>query len=315
MSELSDYTLKQILEVNDNDCVVYHEDTNIEFKSILDWEAKESKAKYLKEIAAFANSNGGYLVFGIDNETRKVIGLQKTKDVDSKLILDSFRSYFTPAVRFSSRTFKLINNDLFIIYIYKRESLPIISIKDYANIIEISTIYYRYSGEASKIRYPELIEIFNNTRSENTYKEVINKIIELLGDKSSANILLEFESNKRKIDVMPEFKWIQGMSNPEMFNSGYENIGERATILDVVELEENMVNINYHCKTKKHIEKGEEWTFYGTYKKFGLPNHQRKAHFRLIFQDKDGRKYSQDFKGDNGAAKEVDGPKDFLIEN
>jgi len=46
----------------------------LEFKESFNWNAK---SKYAKSIAAFANRKGGYLVYGVRNSPRELIGLKK----------------------------------------------------------------------------------------------------------------------------------------------------------------------------------------------------------------------------------------------
>lgn len=53
--------------------VVHGESKNVEFKVTL---PKDSE-KYTKTIVAFANTQGGKLIFGVDDETRKVVGIDE----------------------------------------------------------------------------------------------------------------------------------------------------------------------------------------------------------------------------------------------
>lgn len=53
--------------------IVHGESKNVEFKVSL---PKDSE-KYTKSIVAFANTQGGKLIFGVDDETRKVIGIDE----------------------------------------------------------------------------------------------------------------------------------------------------------------------------------------------------------------------------------------------
>ena len=53
--------------------IVHGESKNVEFKVTL---PKDSE-KYTKSIVAFANTQGGKLIFGVDDETRKVVGIDE----------------------------------------------------------------------------------------------------------------------------------------------------------------------------------------------------------------------------------------------
>lgn len=51
-----------------------NEDLGVEFKAWMDTSEPEHKAKLARHIAALANHGGGYLVFGVDDRTRKPLG-------------------------------------------------------------------------------------------------------------------------------------------------------------------------------------------------------------------------------------------------
>ena len=53
--------------------IVHGESKNVEFKVTL---PKDSE-KYTKTIVAFANTQGGKLIFGVDDKTRKVTGIDE----------------------------------------------------------------------------------------------------------------------------------------------------------------------------------------------------------------------------------------------
>ena len=62
--EVSNMTIEEI---------VHGESKNVEFKVTL---PKDSE-KYTKTIVAFANTQGGKLIFGVDDETREVVGIDE----------------------------------------------------------------------------------------------------------------------------------------------------------------------------------------------------------------------------------------------
>ena len=57
------------------DRLVSRESSNLEFKLSFGW---KGLPRYLKSFAAFANMKGGYLVFGVANRPRKLVGLTDT---------------------------------------------------------------------------------------------------------------------------------------------------------------------------------------------------------------------------------------------
>ena len=79
--------------------IVRGESRNVEFKVTL---PKESE-KYTKSIVAFANTQGGKLIFGVDDETRKVVGIDEDElfrmmDSISNAISDSCRPQIVPNI-------------------------------------------------------------------------------------------------------------------------------------------------------------------------------------------------------------------------
>jgi predicted HTH transcriptional regulator len=79
--------------------IVRGESRNVEFKMTI---PKESE-KYTKSVVAFANSQGGKLVFGVDDKTRKVVGIDEDElfrimDSISNAISDSCKPQIVPNI-------------------------------------------------------------------------------------------------------------------------------------------------------------------------------------------------------------------------
>ena len=81
------------MKLNDYEKV---ESTNIDFKETVEY--KKSKS-WLKSVSAFANSNGGILLFGVRDIDRKPVGL---KDVikDSEKVSELINDKITPLPRY-----------------------------------------------------------------------------------------------------------------------------------------------------------------------------------------------------------------------
>src|SRR5882724_1202857 len=77
------------------------EDSSIELKTV-EWGGKKLKSpnheSIAQEIAAFANGKGGTIVFGINDKTREVVGveLDKLDDLDNAL-MNVINTSITPA--------------------------------------------------------------------------------------------------------------------------------------------------------------------------------------------------------------------------
>ena len=92
------------MKLNDYEKV---ESTNIDFKETVEY--KKSKS-WLKSVSAFANSNGGILLFGVRDIDRKPVGL---KDVikDSEKVSELINDKITPLPRYELKIFKESDKD------------------------------------------------------------------------------------------------------------------------------------------------------------------------------------------------------------
>ena len=81
------------------DKLLLGESVNVEYKESV----PEKSIKYMKTVVAFANGKGGTLVFGIEDGTMKVVGIDKeelftTMDAISNAIIDSCEPMITPNI-------------------------------------------------------------------------------------------------------------------------------------------------------------------------------------------------------------------------
>ena len=79
------------------------ESKNLEYKS----ELPVKSEKYMKSVVAFANTSGGKLIIGIDDETRKVVGVDKDSvfqnmDRIANAISDSCEPQIIPDITFQN---------------------------------------------------------------------------------------------------------------------------------------------------------------------------------------------------------------------
>ena len=60
----------------------YIEASHVDYKERLE---EKKPRSWLKSVSAFANTEGGYLIFGVKNEPREVVGLENPQAVVSRL--------------------------------------------------------------------------------------------------------------------------------------------------------------------------------------------------------------------------------------
>ena len=62
--------------------------------------------KYAKTMAAFANKEGGYIIFGVKDKPRTVVGLNNDvfESFDDEKIVKKLNELFAPEIRYERRT-------------------------------------------------------------------------------------------------------------------------------------------------------------------------------------------------------------------
>eukprot|EP01012_Entosiphon_sulcatum_P056899 TRINITY_DN80613_c0_g1_i1.p2 TRINITY_DN80613_c0_g1~~TRINITY_DN80613_c0_g1_i1.p2 ORF type:complete len:292 (+),score=21.65 TRINITY_DN80613_c0_g1_i1:197-1072(+) len=212
MTALDDLFIRNILRTNDNGILYQKEDSRIEFKINFDRNSKEAKAKYLKELAALHNFEGGYLIFGIDDKTGELKGLGNFENIDNADISNDINNYFSPHFHVISRAVTISDKVIFVIYVSKREGIPTVCIKDHQEILKEATIYWRYSGQSSPIEAGDLISLLHSLRGEEVERLVSVKKTEL------------------KAQYKPDLRHNGAQSGMESVKVKLENHGATATI-------------------------------------------------------------------------------------
>jgi hypothetical protein len=162
--------MNEIFKISPSDinCLISRESSFLEFKESFGF---KSLASYLKTSAAYANTKGGYIVFGVANTPHKLIGLlganlQQFGELDPELITKYFNEYFSPEVKWDCREYELNGKTFGLLYIYEAENKPVMCKKNAGNELKEGDIYYRYRGRTERIKYPELRDILEKTRQE-----------------------------------------------------------------------------------------------------------------------------------------------------
>ena len=115
---------------------------------------------YLKDFAAFANNQGGYLIFGVKDSPRIMKGLsnksiEQFQKVDPEKITAFLLELFSPNIRWEQTDIEIDGKMYGVFKVEKALTKPVIAKKD-AESIKNGEIYYRYSGRTQKIQYAEL---------------------------------------------------------------------------------------------------------------------------------------------------------------
>mgnify|MGYP001408541334 CR=1 FL=1 len=148
----------------------------LEFKESFNWNSKD---KYAKSIASFANNKGGFIIFGVTNQPRKLIGLQNNNfiDIDESKISGYLNGAFSPEINFE-KFYKIIRGKkIGFLCVYTSFHKPVVCTKNDGDIKE-AEIYYRYNARSEKIKYAELNIMLKQIREkeESNWMDLFKKI-------------------------------------------------------------------------------------------------------------------------------------------
>lgn len=204
----------------------------IEFKESFNWNSKD---KYAKSIAAFSNNKGGYLVFGVKDSPRELVGLQSTnfETLDEAKITQYLNSIFSPEIEFEKFTIPVKGKSVGILRIQESRQKPLVAIKNDGDIKE-SEIYYRYNARTDKIKFPELKNLLNQIQ-ENERKHWMSLFerISRIGPENVALVNMaegKIEGNTGTLVIdhklIPKLKFIQEGNFKETGSPTLKLVGE-----------------------------------------------------------------------------------------
>jgi hypothetical protein len=135
-----------------------NETESIEFKSAINW---GSMAEYARTMAGFSNNRGGYLVFGVDDSTRKIVGVSedKLKARDPARTTQFLNQHFTPSIRWEQAHITIEGKHIAIMYTWASQMKPVMCQLDSGSTLKSGQVYFRYAGLTEQIRVGELSRI------------------------------------------------------------------------------------------------------------------------------------------------------------
>lgn len=140
----------------------------IEYKESFGW---VSLPEYLRTMAAYANRDGGYIIFGIKNRPHTLAGLSndalvRFNEIDKARWSTHLREHFSPEIIWDRTTHIFDSKTFGIVYTYPAESKPVICKKDYSGELQKASIYYRYNSQSTKIEFSELLAIIEKEKQK-----------------------------------------------------------------------------------------------------------------------------------------------------
>lgn len=157
-----------------------------------------TSSKIAKEMIAFANTKGGHILFGVDDD-KSIVGVESEKS-ELDLIDTAAKFYCEPEIEYKTKIIPFKTKDVVIIYVPESKTKPHKLIDE--NDKESTRVYVRY-GDKSIIASKETAKLLKFSNVDDS-PLVIN-----LGDKEK--ILLKYFDEHEKISVK-EFKKLANIS-------------------------------------------------------------------------------------------------------
>ncbi|MCC6363157.1 MAG: ATP-binding protein [Bryobacterales bacterium] len=179
LSPFSPEAIQRILERLSETSVADVDDRelSVEFKESFN---KAGIPEYGRTMAGFANAQGGYLVFGVRNEPREIVGLCNDQffTLDPAITTNNLNEYFEPALPWKHHDIDVEGKRLGLIYVAEANRKPAICRKHKDRDLREGAIYYRYQGRTQEIRPAELRQIMDAERQKvhDQWLETLSKI-------------------------------------------------------------------------------------------------------------------------------------------
>jgi predicted HTH transcriptional regulator len=131
---------------------------------------------YTKTLAAFGNASGGYILFGVSDKPRRIVGAGEI--VDEARWADRLRDDFDPEIAIATKVYSLGSLNVFGVAVEPLPHRPIVCKRSRSKqvpgkdgkardieVIREGAIYYRYSAQTRFIGYPELMHLMAERRN------------------------------------------------------------------------------------------------------------------------------------------------------
>jgi hypothetical protein len=167
---IDESTVKELLRLN-GDRLFHREGQELEFKEQFSLAAL---ADYFRDFAAFANNRGGYLIFGVKDAPRVLIGMsdksvKQFEKVDPEKISGFLLEIFSSDIEWAQAAVEIRGMQFGVLRVYPAQTKPVIARKDEGKdqTIKNGEVYYRYGGRTQKIQSAELESIINHRIEQN----------------------------------------------------------------------------------------------------------------------------------------------------
>lgn len=156
-----------------------------------------SWAKYAKTMASFANNKGGYILFGIRDNPREIVGVNPGfSNFKQEKFTEALNSLFSPEIIWECGIVDFSDFSIGYIYTFESEQKPIIALKNESSEkINSGDVFYRYRGRSEKIKFAEMNKIVEDRAK--LERERILKLMEAIRKSDTTNLGIVNYNNGR----------------------------------------------------------------------------------------------------------------------
>ena len=158
--------------------------------------ALDAKVEYGRTMAAFANREGGYLLFGIKNQPHLLVGMTNDRFVtlDPRLLSQFLAEHFSPNIDWQSHVHTIGEKNFGVIYVAPAKRKPIVCTNN-AGKLRDGDIYYRYQAETRLIASAEIHGLIHDLidSERKSWRELLTKTAHTV---PSATYLLDTNSGR-----------------------------------------------------------------------------------------------------------------------
>jgi len=179
MKSVNTDIITEYLKIGKDGFLCHRESRSLEYKE--QFHLSDIKA-YVKDFAGFANNSGGYMIFGVKDSPRELVGMNEKsrkqfKSLDPRYISDELLNDFSPDIDWGQSEIEIKGKIFGIFVIQESNYKPIIAKRNTEKITE-GEVYYRYSGQTTKIKFPELNSIVED-RIERNNEQWLKRVSEI----------------------------------------------------------------------------------------------------------------------------------------